>query len=180
VQKDVNVFLNFQITQRKGELAMLISQACYNKKIEEMPEELERFVDHTIMDKVEDKNQEIETKLQAVKKELVMVKAQNPSILKTNSKLEQEVDATRQRGLKGNLLISMPNQRDVSPHPLFVQQSKNGRLESHPEMFSRIIQKKTCVHIPPSGLVTNHSPGSVWESLYTGVMTSKKQGPEQG
>jgi hypothetical protein len=156
------------------------------KEMKEVPEQVSRSVNHSVLVEVEAKTKEFETKLKAVQEELETIKSENADVKKVNAKLEQEVDETRQRGLKGNLLISVPD-----PNKFKHSRKPDGRLESDTELLCRLIQEKTGVQIPLSEVmachklkgerntyilrVTNHSPGSGWEALNAGMMTGKRQ-----
>ena len=109
--------------------------------------------------------------------------------------LEEECDEARQRGMKGNLLISSPNNRDQGS--LMVQQDKKDqhgnvlRKETEVEMCVRIVHQKTGVAIPPTDIsachalnkrgpdstyilrVTNMVPGSAWDILASCLFTGR-------
>ena len=102
--------------------------------------------------------------------------------------LADEVDETRQRGMKGNLIVSSPqngNARTIAKHDTI-----NGKRESDSEMVIRIIKMKTGVEIAPDdvsachqiGKKDNHAyvirlndrkNGSAWHNLSEGMMTGK-------
>ena len=102
--------------------------------------------------------------------------------------LNGEIDETRQRGMKGNLIISSPqngNADTIAKHEVF-----NGKRESDIEMVARIVKMKTGVEIDPFevsachriGKKENHAyvirlndrkNGSAWHNLSEGMMTGK-------
>ena len=102
--------------------------------------------------------------------------------------LTDEVDETRQRGMKGNLIVSSPqngNARTIAKHETF-----GGKRESDSEMVIRIIKMKTGVEIAPDDVsachqigkkdnhayvirLNNRKHGSAWHSLCEGMMTGK-------
>ena len=111
--------------------------------------------------------------------------------------LELECDEVRQRGMKGNLILSSPNLRDKRSL-LAVKQvtdSVSGclRNETITEMCGRLILLKTGVTVPQSDLVAchvlkkqgnessyiirfgNRRPGSAWDTIAAGMLTGKNK-----
>ena len=105
-----------------------------------------------------------------------------------NEKLRKEIDKTRQRGMKGNILVSCPK-KDGLTRAVHneVGEGNNKRLENDTEMIVRLIHEKTNVRVPVSDVVAchpmgqsdkhtyvvrivNRSPGSAWESLTASMM----------
>ena len=90
-----------------------------------------------------------------------------------NEKLRKEIDETRQRGMKGNILVSCPK-KDGLTRAVHneVGEGNNKRLENDTEMIVRLIHEKTNVRVPVSDVVriVNRSPGSAWESLTASMM----------
>ena len=111
------------------------------------------------------------------------------ALKKDNDKLRIEVDETRQRGMKGNIIVSCParNNKETLAVPQEVKEGEKKRLESETEMVLRLIEDKTGVTIPlkdvvachPMGLrekntfvvrIINRKPGSAWEGLVECMM----------
>ena len=109
------------------------------------------------------------------------------ALKKENEKLKIEIDETRQRGMKGNILVSCPvkNGQTRAGHSE-VTEGENKRLENDTEMVIRLILDKTGVKIPIADVVAchpmgqsdkhtyvirimNRRPGSAWERL-TAIM----------
>ena len=109
--------------------------------------------------------------------------------------LEKECSEVRQRGMKGNLILSSP---DSGPKPslLFPQEvldnvTNSKRLEKPQEMCVRAIKKKTGIEVPLEDIaachslntrgsnttyivrITNRKPGSAWDILSAGMLTGK-------
>jgi hypothetical protein len=103
-----------------------------------------------------------------------------------------EVDETRQRGLKGNIILSSPHSQAKAT--LLVQQTKeDGYKETELEMCLRLIeQKTTAVRLPKQDVVAchkliskdanqhsyvlrviNRTNGSAWDQLANGMVTGK-------
>ena len=99
--------------------------------------------------------------------------------------LEMEIDETRQRGMKGNLILST---RFSTKH-LLTQKTLRGDVESPSSMCKRLIQEKTGVELPLADILACHSVGkssyivkilnwkkdSAWESICAAMATGKKQ-----
>ena len=113
------------------------------------------------------------------------------------NKLEKECDEARQRGLKGNLIISSPNLAS-KPSLLFPQKIKDKvtnveRNESHMEACIRAIKLKTGVSVPEVDVYachpisrrgaenntifvicfSNRNTGSAWDSICSGLLSGK-------
>ena len=99
--------------------------------------------------------------------------------------LEMEIDETRQRGMKGNLILST---RFSTKH-LLTQKTLRGHVESPSSMCKRLIQEKTGVEVPLADILACHSvgkssyivkilnwkSGSAWELICAAMATGKKQ-----
>ena len=104
--------------------------------------------------------------------------------------LEVECDEARQRGLKGNLIVSSPKRvtNDGKNMKTLAVKTKIGdRMETDMEMVVRLVQQKTGHTIPKEDIyachrigknpdsnayvlcVSNRKPGSVWETITTGM-----------
>ena len=105
--------------------------------------------------------------------------------------LTDEIDETRQRGMKGNLIVSSPQNNKANT--IAVHGTFGGKVESDTEMLIRIIKRKTGVDIDPMevsachkiGRKENHAYvirmndrkyGSAWHALSEGMMTGKYAG----
>ena len=99
--------------------------------------------------------------------------------------LEMDIDETRQRGMKGNLILST---RFTTKH-LLTQKNLAGHTETPSAMCKRLIQEKTGVDLPLADILACHSVGkssyivkilnwkkdSAWESICTAMATGKNQ-----
>ena len=111
------------------------------------------------------------------------------AIKEVNEKLRVDLDETRQRGMKGNIIVSSPV-RGTNPTCMTPQQ-RTGQgekgMESDTEMVLRLIKEKTNITIPiedvyachPMGKrekntyvvrILNRKPGSGWEALTACMM----------
>ena len=112
-------------------------------------------------------------------------------------KLERECDEARQRGLKGNMIVSSPvlSNKPSLLHPLTITDSVTGerRLESHLETCTRAILEKTGIHVPPTDVYachplkrsnvspntlfvicfSNQTSGSAWDMLANGLVSGR-------
>ena len=105
------------------------------------------------------------------------------ALKKENDKLKNEIDETRQRGMKGNLIVSCPvkNGQTLAVHGE-VTEGVNKRLETDAEMIVRLINEKSKVKFPMEDIVachpignsdkhtfvirvSNRKPGSAWDRL---------------
>lgn len=156
------------------------------EKVRVEPSDIQDYLDTAVKDEVDAKQKEYDTKLKDVEKLMEEFKVKTVQLEKSNEKLEMEIEETRQRGMKGNLLISCP--------PLThggLSKAIKRPTESLPQMCSRLIQEKTGVHIPISEIkachvvsktkntylvkVDNMAPRSGWEALAAGMMCGKRQ-----
>jgi len=154
------------------------------KKLEEKPQYDEATLLHMVREEIDKKNSEYDAKLKSVQDELTEVKKENAKLKVDNEKLEEDVDEARQRGMKGNIKLTCP------PEVLRPARTESGRMESKTEAISRVLQFKTGAHIPPSSMmalhplpgernthiirVVDHSPGSGWEALASGMVTNRR------
>ena len=155
------------------------------------PEALDLAVDI----KMQEKGTEIENRFKEMEEKINNLENDNAQLRVEKDKLEKEMDETRQRGIKGNLLISAPP-KGGQPHPRAKPEpiQGNGRMETVTEMNLRMIKEKTGVEIKLSDItarhvmpgnphtwvlrVANRAPGSGWESLCAGMYTGKKLGTD--
>lgn len=101
-------------------------------------------------------------------------------------RLDLEVDETRQRGMKGNLIISSPNRGNIPSLVDYKTLTIEGRREreSHTSLVKRLIKKKTGVDVKDREIAACHpmkgkntfiisladrSPGSSWELIVAGM-----------
>ena len=111
--------------------------------------------------------------------------------------LERDCDEARQRGLKGNLIISSPNLANKPSllHPKKVKDPVTGeeRNENYLEVCVRAIQAKTGVQVPKEDVyachpisrrgvenntmfvicLSNRRTGSAWDSIACGLVSGK-------
>ena len=155
------------------------------------PEALDLAVDI----KMQEKGIEIENRFKEMEEKINNLENDNAQLRVEKDKLEKEMDETRQRGIKGNLLISAPP-KGGQPHPRAKPEpiQGNGRMETVTEMNLRMIKEKTGVeiklgditacHVMPGNphtwvlRVANRAPDSGWESLCAGMYTGKKLGTD--
>ena len=105
--------------------------------------------------------------------------------------LNDEIDETRQRGMKGNLIVSSPE--NSKSKTIAVHETIGGKRESDTMMIIRIIKQKTGVDIDECDVaachkvgkkdnhayvirLTNRKTGSAWHLLTEGMMTGKLPG----
>ena len=117
-----------------------------------------------------------------------VAKKELDTLKEENEKLKSEIDETRQRGMKGNIIVTCPA-RDGVTKAVHNEITVNGmkRLENDTEMIIRLINEKSGVRIPISDVaachpigkeekhtfvikVTNRNPGSAWEGLVAAMM----------
>ena len=105
-----------------------------------------------------------------------------------NEKLRMEIDETRQRGMKGNIIVSCPvKEGHTKAVHNDVTEGGKKRKENDTEMIVRLILEKTNVSIPLNDVVAchpmgqrdkhtfvlrinNRKPGSAWERLTASMM----------
>ena len=143
------------------------------------------------------KAQQHEVNLKAEAGELTLAKANLTLLENKVAKLEQNCDEARQRGLKGNLIISSPN---LASKPSLLQPKKvsdpltgEERLENHLEVCTRAIEAKTGVSVPGADVYAchpiprrgaeqntifvicfaNRRTGSAWDSICSGLVAGK-------
>merc|ERR1711954_371970 len=82
------------------------------------------------------------------------------NLQKKVEELSEEVDETRQRGMKGNIIVSSPKRGNIAS--LAVQKkitdrvTKEERNEDDTEMVLRLIEEKTGIKFSPSEVVACH------------------------
>ena len=154
-------------------------------KIENPGQKVTEYLDSCIQDKVEEATKELKEQVGELKQELEQVKQENLNLKKVTSKVAEEADETRQRGMKGNIKIYAPH---LTPQP----KEGQGRMETLAEMCCRGIQGHTgadinasadviaCHKLPEAGSyivrVGNMTEGSGWAALAAGMVTGKLHG----
>ena len=155
------------------------------KKMETPGEKVTQYLEHSIADKMEEVMKELKKQVGELKEELEQVKQENLNLKKVASKVAEETDETRQRGMKGNIKI-------YAPHLTQQPRPGDGRMETLAEMCCRGIQGHTgadiqattdviaCHKLPEAGnyilRVGNMREGSGWEALTAGMVTGKYHG----
>ena len=112
-----------------------------------------------------------------------------------NEALEKELDECRQRGMKGNIILSSPDHGravNMLKHTN-IQVNDTIRLEHDHEMCIRVIREKTGVQLHTSDVIACHAlptkgnntsfilrvgnmrQGSNWETLAAGMLTGKNK-----
>ena len=147
-----------------------------------------------VSEAVDIKQEELTEELKDIKETLNRVSKENAELKIQDEALKNEVSETRQRGMKGNLVISCPDTRQGGPSKAQqLTRQYDGRVETPPEMCSRLIKEKTGCHIPPRDMmachrigftdakknswvvrVDNRLPDSGWEDLATGMVSGRK------
>jgi hypothetical protein len=111
------------------------------------------------------------------------------TLKKENDKLRTEIDETRQRGIKGNIIVSCPARNDQPSKAVHREVTEGGNKvkESDTDLVLRLIQEKTDITIPKEDVVAchpmglrerntfvirfiNRKPGSAWERLTACMM----------
>ena len=94
-----------------------------------------------------------------------------------NEKLKVEIDETRQRGMKGNIVVSSPmkNGQTKAVHQE-VPEGVNKRLETDTEMVIRLINEKAQVQIPLDDVVACHPMGDQDKHTYVIRVLNRKPG----
>ena len=132
----------------------------------------------------------VHTEALANPKEALDVKDEEINMLKTAiEQVSLEADETRQRGMKGNLLISSPN-RGANNKTLvdyeIITNGVNTRKESHTSIVKKLIKLKTDVEVQDREIIACHpmgkqesntfllrlvdrSPGSSWDQIVQGM-----------
>ena len=146
-----------------------------------------------LIDSVEQQGEIITVHTEALAKPHdALLVAKNDEIKKLQSEVQEltkEVDETRQRGIKGNLIISSPeNGRGGT---LATPKTVGGKVESNTDMVIRLIQQKTGVVVEKKDIIACHpmgkkkeshafvirlasrQEGSAWEILTEGMRTGK-------
>ena len=89
------------------------------------------------------------------------------------SALTDEVDETRQRSMKGNLIVSSPKLNDTNT--LAIHKVTNGKKESDAEMVSRLIKLKSGVEVDPADVIACHPIGKKERNAYVIRLFSRRE-----
>ena len=152
-----------------------------------------------LVDSVEQQGEIITVHTEALAKpQDALLVAKDEEIQKLQGELKEltkEVDETRQRGIKGNLIVSSPEngRGGTMATPITV----GGKLESDTDMVIRLIQQKTGVAIEKRDIIACHpmgkknqnhafvirlgsrQEGSAWQILTEGMRTGKNSATNQ-
>ena len=133
----------------------------------------------------------VQTEVLASHEEVIDAPKQEMDALKAeNARLKIEIDETRQRGMKGNIIVSCPARNGVTK-AVHNEDTEDGtaKRETDTEMVLRLIKEKTDVSIPLKDVVAchpigkaekhtfviriiNRKPGSAWQELTAAMMKS--------
>ena len=94
------------------------------------------------------------------------------ALKKENIKLKTEIDETRQRGMKGNLIVSCPAKNGTTK--AVHEEGANKRLESDTEMVVRLINEKAQVKFPLQDVVACHPMGDSDKNTYVIIVINRK------
>ena len=164
-------------------------------KLEDLAQKMEnipttQYMDNTIHEQIKVEKVESDKKIKDLEDNMNQIKLESAKVKQENTDLKNDIDEARQRGIKGNIIVSCPADKNgISAASQLVER---GVKESPQEMISRLILKKTGCHIPPSEMmachtlageknkntwiirVANRAPDSGWEALATGMLTGKR------
>ena len=139
---------------------------------------------------VEEQVKVVTTKLDSMEEQLEVVKGDNLLLKKENKELKEEVDETRQRGMKGNIIIKAFPGRDGVDRFKALSRPGGGRLENQVEVCSRLVQGTSGFQVPSQEVAACHKmpnsehtwvislkrvPGGVWEALSAAMLCGKRQ-----
>ena len=142
---------------------------------------------------VEVKVKEVTNKITSMEEQLEVVKGDNLLLKKENKELKEEVDETRQRGMKGNIVISAPPGRDGVSKFLPRPMPGGGRMETQVEVGQRMIQDTSGFQVKKEEVAAFHkmpntenswimtikrSPEGAWEALSAAMLCGKWQDGE--
>ena len=126
-------------------------------KVDNIPNE--RYMENEINNAVDAKQKANDDKVKDLELTLNRVLKENADIKHEKEELKNEVTETRQRGLKGNLIISCPVVQG-RPSKAHRQQKADGTgVESPQDMCSRLIKDVSGVYIPPKDMMACHQLG---------------------
>ena len=181
---------------------LLVQQEATNTKVQEKLDEPgprdSRWMEDTIEAKVREATtlatREVVAKMEQLEEKVGRLEGENKRLKRENKELAEEVDETRQRGMKGNLIISCPP-RVNQPNPAIPQEvvvDGVRRKESMTEVCLRLQKSTSGATIPVEDVVAchrlpennhtwilrvgNRAPGSGWEALAAGMLTGRRHG----
>ena len=168
------------------------------EKLEEPGPMESGWMEDTIQEKVSEAitlaTREVLAKVEQLEGKVAQLEGDNKKLKRENKELAEEVDETRQRGMKGNLIISCPpkvNQPNPAiPREVVVEGVR--RMESMTEVCLRLQHSTSGATIPVEDVVAchrlpenqhtwilrvgNRAPGSGWEALAAGMLTGRRHG----
>ena len=184
----IKLMRRLQKAMHNHSLALNYLQHIINK-LEERVVKVEQKVEVT-KDWVKDAVEEVvEEKVKEVKEQTATLEEKVVKLEEEKEALVLEVDETRQRGMKGNIIISVARDKKH----LLVPDRVEGQLESYTTMCQRLLTQVSGSDIPTRAISACHpmgskglsfivrihdrSPGSGWEALQAGMTTG---GTRQG
>ena len=132
----------------------------------------------TVINKLEERVSEVEKKVnidegwleEEVKRLVTPVKVKVDRLEEEKEELARDVDLARQRGMKGNLILSTTQAE--------VDKLKPGRGQGVMDMCLKMIKTKTGVEIPPSDVLACHAIGKRERPAY--IVRILNWGPDSG
>ena len=136
--------------------------------------------------------------LQQFEENLTKMKEDHSKLVQQKEVMEKDIDETRQRGLKGNLILSSPDLPGHSSH-LIQRNNQDGSRETELQMCVRLIGQKTSIYLKQEDVVACHRLGkdernknsfilsviqrnnnSEWDRLAQGMVTGRIGKREEG
>ena len=180
----VKLMRRLQRALHNHSLALNYLQHIINKleervsKVEEKVEVTEDWVKKEVQDVVKEQVATLEVKVEKLEEK--------------KEALELEVDETRQRGMKGNILITVARDKKHLLEPARVE----GQRESTTTMCSRVMALSLGREVPEADIVAchpmgkqgltyivriiNRNPGSAWDTLQAGLATGGLNSRDSG
>ena len=112
---------------------------------------------------------QLEDKVKKLEDENVKIREEKVEMIKAKKELDKEVDETRQRGLKGNIILSSPNS-EANSTLLKPWTSASGSRETDLDMCIRLIRLKTTVTLRKEDVVACHRLGDIGKAKYSYVV----------
>ena len=185
--KTIPIVINWIVSLLKDVISKLNDQGDL---ITNLIDKLSEFVDpkETLEEEFKKKHEELETDFQQKSDTFEKIIREKHDALETELKAKQEVlerncDEARQRGLKGNLIISSPERKnkngEVIPTLAVKDQVKDNirgtmREETDAEMIVRLIKLKTEQEIPLQDIVACHPIGKKESHTYILSIANRK------
>ena len=171
--------------------------SAFSKKLDEQKAEL--VVNTDTVKSNDFKVEALEVRMKKLEDENVKLNEEKVEIAKANVELEKDVDETRQRGLKGNIILSSPNSQNKPTLLIHETKPDTGGRETDLEMCLRLIKSKTTVDLKKEDVVAchrlgdtdrtkfsyvirinNRNNGTAWDTLANGMVTGKLGTGEAG